>query len=293
MGETVKVAGVATETPKAVRVRLEGGPVSLYEAYRLPGMSIDVKAGGAAGRVALASQPARKAFEVLLDAEGALAKALAPGAAVEVSPPEGAGFPVFDFRRHDVYLVGHGTGLAAGRAAALHALTERGAFDRLCVLAEARFLDEIPFREEFPAWQRAGVRVYQVLARPDMAKWKKGEGAYVFDLLRELEPDPKKSVVFASGGEVLLRGVQGVCRAAGIPPQKVFLHELMTSERARAMEPERPPALLAKIAAEGVFGSGHQPDAPDHAPVFRTPREQPAGAGPAPYQKTKDAHAGH
>ena len=36
----------------------------------------------------------------------------------------------------------------------------------LNLLSEARFTDEIPFRDEFPAWQRAGVRVYQVLERP-------------------------------------------------------------------------------------------------------------------------------
>ena len=35
-----------------------------------------------------------------------------PGTEVEISAPFGTGFPAFDFRRHDVYLVGYGLGLA-------------------------------------------------------------------------------------------------------------------------------------------------------------------------------------
>jgi NAD(P)H-flavin reductase len=293
------LAGIEPAARGALLARIEARSLDLFTAYRLPGMTVRLKAGDAGPvEVALASQPERRAFEALVARDSPLGEALAkrgPRSDVEISAPSGAGFPCFDFRRHDLYLIGNGLGLGPVRAAVLHALTERGAFDAIAVLAEARFLDEIPFHDELPAWQRAGVKVFQVLARPDMGKWKRGEGAYVADLLRERRLDPARSVVFASGTADMLRGVQAVCRAARLPPEKLFTFELIASGRERAREVERPAALLGKITPEGIYGSGHQKDAPDHAPGLRTPQEQPRGTGLAPYQRALagEASAGH
>jgi hypothetical protein len=126
-----------------------------------------------------------------------------------------------------------------------------------------------------------------------MGKWKRGEGAYVCDLLASLDPDPARTVVFASGSADMLGGVQGALHRIGLPPEKLYTFEVITSERERALEAARPPALVDKITAEGIYGSGHQKDAPDHAPVLRTPAEQPRGTGLAPYQRAKELHQAH
>lgn len=286
---TVRLVDLRPMTPSTLQARLEGGPPALYEANRLPGLYVTVRAAGVAAPVGIASQPARRAFEILVEAATPFGKALAglaPGADVEVTTPAGTGFPAFDFRRHDLYLVGHGAGLGPVRAAVLYALTERGAFERARLLAEAHFLDEIPYRDELPAWQRGGFRIYQTIARPDVGKWRRGEQAYVHDLLADLAPDPAKSVVFASGPADMLQGVQGVLREIDFPPEKLFIFEVEATTRERAWEPVRPAELLDKITREGVRGSGHQKDAPDHAPGFVTPKEQPRGQGLAPYQRS-------
>ena len=90
-----------------------------------------------------AETPGRRHFEALVECDGALGKALAKlgEGAVEVSAPFGDGFPTFDYRRHDLYLAGHGLGLGPVRAAVLHALTERGAFEKLRVLEGADWKD--------------------------------------------------------------------------------------------------------------------------------------------------------
>jgi NAD(P)H-flavin reductase len=287
----VKVAEMRPETPLALLLRLEGGPPGLYDEYTLPGATMVLRVPGRAdstGPAWLASPPGRRTFEALVEMATPLGKALAGlarGAELEATPPRGRGVPIFDYRRHDLYLLGHGVGLAPVRAIVLHALTERGAFDHVRVLAEARFLDEIPFRDDFPAWQRVGVRVYQTLARQDVGKWKRTEQAYVHDLLFDLRPDPARSVVFACGPADMVQGVQGVLRRLHFPPQKLWILEHEPLARERAREPERPADLFARIAKEGIWGSGHQKDAPDHSPGHVTPREQPKGEGLAPYQR--------
>lgn len=286
---TVKVADLRPETPHTIHVRLEGGPSALYEAYRQPGLSIFVRPpGGAAAPVGLASQPERRFFEVLVERASALGKALAglaPGADVEISAPRGSGFPLLEYRRHDLTIVAHGAGLGPARAATLAALTERPAFGEVRLLVEAHFLDEIPYRDELPSWQRGGVRIYQCLARPDVGKWRRGEQAYVHDLLGDLRLDPERTVVFASGPPDLLQGVQGVLREIDFPPEKLYLFEIEPIVKERPDEPERPAALVEKITKEGIHGSGHHADAPDHAPGYVTPKEQPRGVGLAPYQR--------
>jgi NAD(P)H-flavin reductase len=285
----VKIAELREETPLALHARVEGLPAALEKAYRSPGAVLFLRAGGAEpGPVWLSSPPGRPYFEFLVEKAtpwgGAIA-GLGRGAEVEVSPPAGRGVPVFDFRRHDVYLLGHGAGLGPIRAIVLHMLTERGAFDRVRVIAEARFLDEIPYRDDFPAWQRAGVRIYQTIARPDVGKWKRTEQAYAHDLFRDLAPEAARAVAIACGPVDFLQGVQGALRALRLSCERVFFLEHEPTVRERPREPERPEGLLAKISKEGVFGSGHQKDVPDHAPGHATPREQPKSEGLAPYQR--------
>jgi NAD(P)H-flavin reductase len=295
--EPAKLVAVERATPHALFIRIEARPPALFETYKRPGMSVRLKLPGAgASAVPLASRPGERCFEALVEADSPLGQALAklaPGAGVEVSAASGAGFPLSSFRRHDLYLCGFGAASGPVRAALLHALADRSAFDKLRVILEGRFLDDIPFREEIPGWQRADARIYQVLARPDMGKWKRGEGAYLHDELANLEPDPAKSVIFAAGPADMLRGVQGVARRLRVPPEKVYLVEHMTGEHERALEVERPKALLDKITPEGVHGSGHQQDAADHSPSFRTPLEQPKPIGLAPYKRGAKAGGHH
>jgi NAD(P)H-flavin reductase len=284
----LKIADIDPITPSLLLVRLGGDAQAFHEGYKLPGMRATLHAGTASGAVPIASQPGRPEIEVLVERKTALGDALArlpAGAEVELSGPAGTGFPAFDFRGDDLYVLGHGSGIGAMRAVLLHALVERGAFLRVCALVQSHYMDEIPFRDEFPAWQRGGARLYQSISRPDVGKWKRGEQAYVHDLLADLRPDPARSVVFAAGSPDMLQGVQGVLRAIELPPERLYLFELEAAERERAIEPERPRLLLDKVTKEGIYGSGHQKDAPDHSPSYATPHEQPVGAGLAPYQR--------
>src|SRR6185503_6938848 len=93
--ETAKLVSLRPASSTALLARIEGGPPALYGAGKLPGLSISIRAAGAGPfPAALASQPERPYFEVLVARDDPLGEALAKvpaGGAVEVSEPFGAG----------------------------------------------------------------------------------------------------------------------------------------------------------------------------------------------------------
>jgi ferredoxin-NADP reductase len=283
--QKLRVVEVRRESPRAVHLRLEDGPGGLHDAFTRPAMTIAVRPEGGTEtvRLPLAGQPGRRHFEVLVDTEtsaGARLAALRPGDDLRAGKPDGPGFDLFSYRRCDVYLVAYGTGIAPIRSAILHLLTERGAFDAVRLLYEARFLRLFCYRDEFPSWQRGGVKVYQVIARPDVAKWRRGEQAYVTDLLDDLRPDPARSVVFAAGPTDLLMGVQHALRARDYPPERLFIHEIEPTAEVEREETHAPrdPAALERVSVEGKEGSGHWNDPPDHPPMVSPRTAAPPSA---------------
>ncbi len=294
--ETLTVAELREQGRLAVHVVFEGEAKRLVAAHDRPGMRVRVRCGEIEQELGLASPPGEQPA-VLLERATPIAQAIeqaGAGAPVEVSEPFGWGVPLEAYEGCDLYLVGHGAGLGPVRAVALAALAEPGRFRTVHILCEAHFLNDLPYRDEYPLWQRHGARVYQLMQRPDMGKWRDAEAAYIYEELADMAPDPSRALVFAAGPEELLSGVAGVMRRIELDPDRLYLCELPTIAPERALPVERLKALLDKISLEGTFGSGHQADAPDHGPVYRTPHEQPSPRGLPPYKRAKElAHGGH
>jgi NAD(P)H-flavin reductase len=294
--ETLTIQELRPEGNLAFHVTFAGGSKALAASYDRPGMRVAVTVGDLEAEVALASPPGEP-FAVLLERATPLGEAMAAlqvGASVQVSEALGWGVPLSSHEGLDLYLLGNGAGLGPVRAVALAALAVPGRFKSVHVLTEAHFLNELPYREEYPAWQRAGAIVYQLMQRPDMGKWREAEAAYIYEQLVDIGPDPDNSVVFAAGPDGLLSGTAGVLRRIDFDPSKLYLFELETVAPQRADEAERPADILGKISTEGVYGSGHQCDVPDHGPVIETPSEQPKAAGLPPYKRAKElSQRGH
>jgi NAD(P)H-flavin reductase len=292
----LKLQRVTRETPHELLIRLGGVSDEHITAYSRPGMTVQIDAsGGVQDTLPLCSRPGHRPFEVLCERNTPLAErltALPEGASVEVGLPRGGHFSLEGLEGQHLYLIGRGIGMAAVRAALLEAVARRGTFRSIRVFCEGLYPHEIPFREEIPAWQRAGVVVYQTLSRPDVGKWKNlgttdadGESAYVYDFLKDTDPDPKRSTFFAAGPDDMVRGVVNTLRQLGAPPDRVHTFEHQARRCSHRAEPPRPANLLEKIATEGVWGSGHQDDAPDHGPVYRTPRRTPVAQGTPRYKQ--------
>lgn len=297
--ETAKLKQVRRETRFELHVQLDEVPKRLRDAYKQPGMHVVLKVGDAEAGIGLASRPGDELFEMLVEADTPLGKALAdasPGQSVKVSEPMGSGVPLFEHRDQAVYFVARGAGMGPLRAAVLHAITESGAFASLRVFCEGTYPKEIPYHAELPAWQRAGVTVFQTLSRPDVAKWKSQgtlpvpEPAYVYDFLRTQTFNVAEGVVFVAGPDDMVQGVAATLRDLELPPDMLYVFELDATRKQHRARAERPEKDLAKISHEGFWGSGHHDDAPDHPPVLVQTGEHAKPSGVPRYKKEKTAH---
>lgn len=296
--DSVTAQGKATQAAHAhrsVQVKFAGAQRDFWRSFDRPGMRIRLKVKELEQEIGLASMVGEP-FEVLIELDSPLGKTLptlAAGATVECTPAFGAGFPLADFEGHHLYLVGHGAGLGPIRTAVLYALSRRSLYRSLHVLVEAHYLNELPYRSEYPAWQRGGARLYQSMQRPDIGKWRDAEAAYVYEQLANLNIDNERSVVVVSGPDDLLSGVQSILRKRSFPPENLYLSEVPSLARLRASDCERPQELLDKVSTEARWGSGHECDVPDHQPVFERPTQQPEATGVPAYKRNRSSAASH
>jgi NAD(P)H-flavin reductase len=282
------VQAVRRETPFEIHLGLAGAPATFIDAYRGPGMHVRVHVNQIEADAILSSRPGAQDLEVLVESGSVLGRALAelsPGARLRIGPPCGDPVPLFEFRRHHIYLMGRGAGLGLLRSAILHVLTERGAFETVRVFAEGTYPHELAYRIEFPAWQHAGVTVHQTLSRPDCGTWRGKEGAYVHDFVVNQGLDATRTIVVVAGPHDLVQRAMSALRRLGVPPDRLFTFEAGATRPQSLHAPERPPELLSKLSSEGLWGSGHQEDAPDHPPVSMRPIAQPTGSGVPQYKR--------
>lgn len=139
-------------------------------AFHAPGQYHRVRArAGAESVLAMASAPGTLEFEYLVRGLGAGAEqliALGVGAQVQVSLPEGPGFPLEAAKGRPLLLVGTGTGIAPLRSVVLTALKNRGAFGPLHLLYGAHDVEQLAYRDELAQWPGEDIEVRATLTRP-------------------------------------------------------------------------------------------------------------------------------
>lgn len=172
---------------------------------------------------AIASPPGGEAFEYLVRSGGRVASAwteLDAGATLEVSVPEGVGFPLEAARGHGLYLVGTGTGWGPLRAVLQVLLRERSAYGPVRALYGAHTEAQLAYREEFDALRAADVEVVPTLSRPSPA-WLGAVGRVQQHLG---EPLPRGAVAFLCGQAEMVRDLTDLLGRAGVPPSRIFLN---------------------------------------------------------------------
>lgn len=299
--ETLKIRTVRRETPFELHVSMERVPDAYLEAYRGAGQRVHVEIGEAFGLCGLASRPGRAPLSILVECSSLLGVALAaakPGADIHVGKPCGAALPLGDHAGASLYVIARGPGLGPARAAILDAIARPDAFANVTLVTEGVYPHEVAYRDEFPAWQRAGVTIAQTLSRPDVAKWRNlrsfpasAEAAYAYDFLVTQEPNAGDGLYFVAGPDDLVCGVSHALRGLELAPDRLFVFALGSERAPRNPAPERPADRLAKVSTEGVWGSGHQDDIPDHSPVSCRPEggRQPRSSGVPRYKRPDEA----
>lgn len=176
--------------------------------------------------ISVSGDPATRARIVhTVRAVGPVSQALAElavGATVGVRGPFGQGWPTSAARGRDLLLIAGGLGLAPLRPALLRVLAERAHYGRVIVLAGMRTPPEILFRASLEAWgARADLEVEVTVDRGDAA-WR-GHVGVVTSLIPRLALEPRNTVAFVCGPELMMRHAAEALRAVGLEPAQIFV----------------------------------------------------------------------
>ncbi|MBZ4418710.1 NAD-binding oxidoreductase [Myxococcus sp. RHSTA-1-4] len=223
-------ATVSTTAPAAdgltdLVLDIQGTPLVGTHAH--PGQYVRLRLPGAPeGMFAIASPPAPQGthWEFLLKAGATLADALIrlpPGARVEVTPPEGRGFPLEHARGRDVLLFATGSGISPIRSLIASIRHERDAYGRVTLYFGARTPGAFAYWDELHEWEAGGVRVVRTCSQPGASGWQ-GLTGYVQAHLGE-EP-VEGAVAFLCGQSQMVQGVKATLQARGVSKDSIFLN---------------------------------------------------------------------
>jgi anaerobic sulfite reductase subunit B len=208
------------ETPALRTLRLGVGEAAASHMHAGQYVILRCEAGN--GLFALASRPGSAAFDLLLrrgsDVADALC-ALLPGAEVQVSDAQGAGYPLDRARGADLLLVAAGSGIAPIRSAALEVLARPHDFGRVAVFYGEKMPEDLAYAREMTSWELGGVVVHRVLSRA-RGSWP-GPHGRVQDALRDAPLDPGRTHAFVAGMAPMIEEVTQVLVARGLPAEHV------------------------------------------------------------------------
>lgn len=151
---------------------------------------------------------------------GALAR-LGVGDEVLLRGPFGSAWPLAECIGRDVVIAAGGIGLAPLRPAIYHVIHHRSDFGKVHLLYGARSPEGLLYRQEFDAWQQAGIHVDVTVDVGD-PDWH-GHIGVVPMLLHRLRLDAANTRVLTCGPEIMMRFVIFEALAGRVADEHIYL----------------------------------------------------------------------
>ena len=151
---------------------------------------------------------------------GAIAR-LKKGDLIGVRGPYGSAWPVEKAEGNDLIFVSGGIGLAPLRPAIYHVARHRERYGQVTILAGARSPADLLYPAEYDAWRERDIEVIITVDRADDS-WR-GHVGVVPMMFYKLRPDPRRTVVFSCGPEIMMRFVIYEALARRIPKECIYL----------------------------------------------------------------------
>lgn len=143
------------------------------------------------------------------------------GDQVGLRGPFGSAWPARTCQGCDILIACGGLGLAPLRPAIYHLIRNRQAYGKVYLIYGARNPKELLYRDEFDSWRQAGIEVEVTVDIGDVS-WQ-GHIGVVPVLFYRLRLDPKATVVWTCGPEIMMRFVIFEALARRIPPDRIWL----------------------------------------------------------------------
>ncbi len=136
--------------------------------------------------------------------------------------PFGTSWPLAECIGRDVVLVTGGIGLAPIRPAICALLHQRRQFGRLNLLYGARSPDTLLYAREYDDWSERGLIVHTTVDRSALG-WMGNVGVVTLLLERLRSFDPRNTVLFCCGPEVMMRFTVLTALNRGMSPEQIWI----------------------------------------------------------------------
>ncbi len=152
---------------------------------------------------------------------------LRAGDMIGMRGPFGRGWPLEEAEDLDLLIVAGGLGIAPLRSVARHVLKthaakKRDAHQRRMLLYGAKTPKDIVFRDEFPRY-RDIFEVFLTVDRADPEEYWRGEAGLVTKLFDRITFDPRCTLVFVCGPEIMMQNSGRELILRGVPEERIFL----------------------------------------------------------------------
>jgi NAD(P)H-flavin reductase len=148
---------------------------------------------------------------------------LSLGSEVDVTGPQGKGFPIDDHKGKNLLLIGVGTGIAPLRSALRSALTRREDFGDLTFVYGVLTPQHFCYMDDLHHWSRSSVQVHLTVTFPEGTSWM-GHSGFVQDILKKIKPQPTHTVALLVGMNEMIQENTRLLLEMGFAPGNILLN---------------------------------------------------------------------
>lgn len=147
---------------------------------------------------------------------------VAPGATVGVRGPYGVGWPVSEAYGKDVVVVAGGLGLPPIRPLLYELMRNRERFGRIEVIYGAKTPKDLVFYDEIQSWRARSDLRFQTTVDTAGREWY-GDVGVVTTRLPDARFDPKQTVAYLCGPEIMMKLTGQALVARGVAPEAIWV----------------------------------------------------------------------
>jgi NAD(P)H-flavin reductase len=143
------------------------------------------------------------------------------GETIGLRGPFGSAWPMEAAEGSDLIIVGGGIGLAPLRPAVYHVMNHREKYGQVTILTGARSPVDLLYPDEYDSWRGRDIDVIVTVDRSDHS-WR-GHVGVVPMMFYNLRPDPRRTIVFTCGPEIMMRFVIYEALARRIAKERIYV----------------------------------------------------------------------